>query len=243
MNIRGERECKACETRWSYYETGSINCPACGSLHSVGRDDRQVHTDTPVELELTPVRNAIDEVETAALATRARKRCQAYRRQRGFLNGGDLRDLEETYLGAAELAHVADTLSRRLSIDEAEELYFLTLLAEVDSGTRPPASAVPPSLYAPRGLAAADAVDDYRRDCRTWIDAQDIDLERRPADRATLEVLGDHVTRIQLLEGDVSPQTAETLISAARDIATALREDDDSARSAAQNRLDRLQLG
>ncbi len=240
MNIRGERECKACETRWSYYETGSISCPACGSLHSVGRDDRQVHTDRPVELELTPVRNAIDEVETATLATRACKRCQAYRRQRGFLNGGTLRDLEETDLGAAELAHVADTLSRRLSIDDEEELYFLTLLAEVDSGTRPPASAVPPSLYAPRGLAAADAVDDYRRDCRTWIDTQDIDFG--PADRATLEALGDHVTRIQLLEGDVSPQTAETLVSAARDLASALRENDASARITAQNRLDGLQL-
>jgi DNA-directed RNA polymerase subunit RPC12/RpoP len=40
MKIRGERECKDCGARWSYYETGSVSCPECGSRRSVGVDDR-----------------------------------------------------------------------------------------------------------------------------------------------------------------------------------------------------------
>ncbi len=75
-----ERECTECGTRWSYYETGSIGCPACGSLHSVGLDERTEHTDLRVEFDLTPVRADIDEgrptnspsgLETAVASTSA----------------------------------------------------------------------------------------------------------------------------------------------------------------------------
>jgi DNA-directed RNA polymerase subunit RPC12/RpoP len=31
MKIRGERECTDCGTRWSYYDTASVECPQCGS--------------------------------------------------------------------------------------------------------------------------------------------------------------------------------------------------------------------
>ncbi len=238
MKIRGERECKSCHTRWSYYETGSVGCPACGSLHSVGLDNRSEHTDTPVILTLTSVRNAVDELTNTELASRARDHCRTYRQQRGFLRGGSLRDLDESYLAAGELEQVADILSHRLSISDAEELYFLTLLREADDGNRPAAAAIPPSLHVARGLATATAVDTYRRELKTWLTEHERDLER--TERATVEALGDHVTRIQLLEGDIPPETAETLVRATRELTRALRDGEKKALATAQDRLERL---
>src|SRR6056297_1417065 len=61
MEIRGERECKDCGTRWSYYETGSVACPNCESVRSVGVDEeRKRHTAGQATLDLTEVRNMID---------------------------------------------------------------------------------------------------------------------------------------------------------------------------------------
>ncbi len=82
MKIRGDRECKSCGTRWSYYETGNIDCPECGSVHSVGVDDRTEHTDSPVELDLTPLRNRVDEVTTRELAGEVAEACREYRHPR-----------------------------------------------------------------------------------------------------------------------------------------------------------------
>jgi uncharacterized Zn finger protein (UPF0148 family) len=95
MKIRGERECTECGTQWSYYETGSVGCPACGSLRSVGLDDRTEHTDLSVEFDLAPIRNEIDDVSTDVLADRAREHANEYVRRRGFINAGDLRELDD----------------------------------------------------------------------------------------------------------------------------------------------------
>ncbi|SDK20535.1 DUF7117 family protein [Natronorubrum texcoconense] len=237
MKIRGERECTECETRWSYYETGSVGCPACGSLRSVGVDDRTEHTDMPVAFDLTAVRNAIDEVSNDDLAGRARDACREYIRRRGFVNAGDLRDLDDSYLAAGELLHVADIVARDMRLEEREELYFLSLLRDADAGERPPAAEVPHSLRAARGLAYANAVREYRRDVRTWVE----DRELTTAERTALETLGEHVTRIRMLEGDVDPRTADRLVEATRDLANGLRGDE-VAFSQAQDRLEALEF-
>ncbi|WP_255194109.1 DUF7117 family protein [Natronobeatus ordinarius] len=237
MKIRGERECTECGTRWSYYETGSVGCPACGSLRSVGLDDRKEHTDLEVEFDLTAVRAAVDEATTTDLAERANDRASAYVRRRGFVRGGDLRDLDDDFLAAMELRHVSDVVTRRMRVDDREELYFLSLLRDADAGERPSAEDVPRSMRAPRGLAGADAVEAYRRDVRTWADDRDL----APAERTILESLDDHVTRIRLLEGDVPPESAERLVEAARALGTGLREQDEDAISRAREELQKLE--
>ncbi|WP_049925423.1 DUF7117 family protein [Halopiger goleimassiliensis] len=238
MKIRGERECTECGTRWSYYETGSIGCPACGSLVSVGVDERTEHTDLQVPFDLSPVRNDIDDVPHDDLADRARERAREYVRQRGFVNAGDLRDLDDDYLAANELRHVAALVSRERSLGEREELYFLSLLRDADDGVRPPAEEVPRSLRAGRGLASANAVREYQRDVRTW--AEDRDLTT--TERSALETLGEHVTRIRMLDGDIAPRTADRLVEATRDLANGLRGDE-LALTQAQGRLDSLEIG
>ncbi|SEV95316.1 DUF7117 family protein [Natrinema salifodinae] len=236
MKIRGERECKECGTRWSYYETGSVGCPACGSLRSVGVDERTEHTDLQVTFDLTSVRNAVDEAATGDLAERAREECREYVRRRGFVNAGDLRELDDTYLAAIELLHVADIVAREIRLDDREELYFLSLLRDADRGERPPVEEVPETLRSARGLAYANAVREYRRDVRTW--AEDRDLTA--SERSALETLGEHVKRIRMLDGDIEPRTAERLVDTTRDLANGLRGDE-LAFSRSQERLERLE--
>ncbi|TYL36608.1 hypothetical protein CV102_21390 [Natronococcus pandeyae] len=238
MKIRGERECQDCGTRWSYYETGSVGCPACGSLRSVGLDDRTEHTDLSVEFDLTEVRNAIDDVSTDDLANRAREHAKEYVRRRGFISAGDLRELDDTYLAATELLHVADVVGREIHLEEREELYFLSLLRGADEGERPSIAEVPPTLQGARGLAYANAVREYRRDVRTWVE----DRELTPAERGAVETLGEHVKRVRMLDGDVESRTAERLVEATRDLANGLRGDD-LAFTQAQDRLEGLEFG
>ncbi|MFC4246147.1 TFIIB-type zinc ribbon-containing protein [Natribaculum luteum] len=239
MKIRGERECTDCGTRWSYYETGSVGCPACGSLRSVGLDERTEHTDLEVEFDLTAVRNDVDEAATTDLAERARDHAREYVRRRGFVRGGTLQLLDDAYLAAIELLHVADVVARARTLDEREELYFLSLLGDADAGKRPPVEEVPTTLRDARGLAYANAVREYRRDVRTWV--EDGERELVPLERSTLEMLTEHVKRIRMLDGDVPPRTAETLVEATRDLTTGLCEDDDEAILRAENRLERLE--
>ncbi|RQG96415.1 DUF7117 family protein [Natrarchaeobius chitinivorans] len=237
MKVRGERECTECGTRWSYYETGSVGCPACGSLHSVGIDERTEHTDVRVEFDLTPVRADVDDASVGELADRTRDRCREYARRRGFVNAGELRELDDTYLAAAELRHVADDVVRDVRPSEREELYFLSLLRDADDGKRPPPDAVPSALRASRGLAYANAVREYRREIRTW----GKNREFTSSERSALETLGEHVTRLRMLDGDVRPETAERLLEATRDLANGLRGDE-LAFGRAQDRLEGLEF-
>jgi uncharacterized Zn finger protein (UPF0148 family) len=125
MEIRGERECKDCGTRWSYYETGSVSCPECGSLHSVGvDDDRKLHTAESVEFDLTEARERFhSEPEDEALDSVA-EACREYQRKRGFVDAGALRELDDDYLVAGELRHVADLVDRSFdpTDDEVREV-------------------------------------------------------------------------------------------------------------------------
>jgi len=235
MKIRGERECKGCGTRWSYYETGSVVCPQCGSMHSVGVDDRKEHTASAASLDLTAVRNRVEEAGPADIADEVESVCAEFVRRTGFIDAGELRPLDDTYLAAMELRYVASEVSRSMRLSDDEEYYFLDLLAGADRGERPLPTEVPESMWGARGLAAAAAVDAYRSDVRRY-------LADHPDPTATrlLGRLNEHRKRIEALDGDVRPRTAESVVDIARAVGRAVAFDDESALVEAENRLDSL---
>ena len=213
MKVRGERECQDCGTRWSYYETGSVACPECESVHSVGVDEPTRHTDAPVTLDLTPVRARIDADSTRDVATAAAERCREYTRQRGFIDAGSLETLDETFVAATVLQYVGAHVGREMRVTEDEELYFLDLLGGADRGDRPGADEVPRSLRVPFGLAMAHAVEAYQRDVRTVLNDDEDETARRLSGR-----IRDHRKRIEALDGDVDPADANRLLHATRDL-------------------------
>lgn len=235
MRVRGERECTDCGTQWSYYETGTVACPNCGSLHSVGVGERERHTAGPATLDLTEARERADAGHRIEAAQRAADACAEYVRRRGFVHGGELLDLDDTYLGANELRHAAAVWQRALRTSDEEEIYVLSLLRGVDHGKRPEPETVPESMRAARGLAYADVVRTYRREVATYLDD-----DPNPEATALSGTLAEHVNRVQALDGDVDPRTAETIVRVGKDIGRAIREDDDGALMIARDRLDRL---
>lgn len=239
MRIRGERECKNCGHRWSYYETGSVSCPECQSLQSVGVDERTQHTANPVEFDLSAVRELVDAEPLHRVADEAKEVAREYVRKRGFVRGGDLLALDDQYLAAAELSQVADLFGRSFSPSDDEEIYFTDLLTRADDADaeRLPAAEVPQSMRAARGLAYAEAVRDYRRELRDW---EGWSADEEPEAEDCLSLLREHGTRIRMLEGDVPPETAERLVAVVRDVATYLRAGDAAALDAAGGRLDAL---
>ncbi|WP_415382252.1 TFIIB-type zinc ribbon-containing protein [Halosimplex sp. TS25] len=237
MKIRGERECQSCGTRWSYYETGSVVCPECGSMRSVGLDDPTEHTASPAALELSAIRNLVDEQPLADVAEATAETCREYVRKRGFVRGGDLQPLDDTYLAAAELRLAAEELTHAMRVTDDEEYYFLELLRGADDGERPPADGVPESLRAVRGLAYARAVDAYRSDVRRYLDDHPDETVR-----GLLSTLRDQQKRVEALDGDVSPRTAGELVYVARSIGRALIDDDETALAEAQRRLDEFDI-
>ena len=241
MELRGERECTDCGARWSYYDTGAIVCPECSSPDTVAVDDETaVHTDSAVEFDLTPMRGNVDEISREDLGEQTAEVCREYVRQRGFVSGGDLLPIDDTYLAARELAGVADAVRRAHSLTDDEEWYFLELLRGADAGERVDPDDVPESMWPVRGLAYANAVRDYRRDVRQWLDATD----DAPGPEYAGDVLGaieDHVRRMRALQGDVPPEQAEALVRAARDLGTYLRAEDADGLANARERLDGLE--
>jgi len=257
MKIRGQRECADCGARWSYYDTGSVECPDCGSLRSVGVDDeRRLHTDGPAAFDLSEARELVDAKPLREVADRAGELARAYVRQRGFVRGGDLLALDDTYLAAQELRHAADVIRRGLDVGDDEEWYFLELLRSADAEdgrNRPASDEVPASMHPIRGLAAADAVGEYRTEMSDWLDAAASDERPEATDdavaetgvdpqaaRDALETLETHVKRLRALEGDVEPSTADLLVAAARDVGRYLQHGEADALASARDRLDRL---
>lgn len=234
MRVRGRRRCTSCDHRWSYFETGSPACPACGSLRSVSVDDeRTLHTDNDVELDLGPARSALDDRPIEAVAEAARSAAREYVRSRGFVDAGRLTELDDRYLAAAELAYAADHIRRTTTRDRPAEEYFLALLAGADEGDRP--AAVPRGLRSARGLAAAEAVETYRREIDRWADGPP-----PPEARPVLDGLRAHEKRVAALDGDVPPSEADALVAVARDIGRYLGAGDESALAAAEDGLNRL---
>ncbi len=223
MNVRGNRECRSCGTRWSYFETGSVACPDCGSLHSRGLGERAEHTAGPAPLDLSAARGAIDAEPLREVADRATEAAAEYLRQAGFVHAGELQSLPETYLAAAELRRVGATLSRAMRVDDAERLYFLSLLRGAGDGRRPPPAEVPEGLWAERGLAVAAAADAYLSDLRR------VRAEPGPDLAPVLSTLRARRKRVEALDGDVDPAEAERLVRALRGVAAYVREDDETA--------------
>jgi hypothetical protein len=221
MRIRGDRECSDCGHRWSYYETARIACPACGSLRSTGVGDREQHTNMPAEFDLTPARElaGADRWEEAIEA--AIECCSDYVRKQGFIHGGDLLALTDTYLAAVELRAVARTYQRVDPGDETTEIYLLALLRGGDVGERPGPEIVTErtSIRAARALAYAKAIREYGREVRTHLDDHPF-----PEAARTLGSVVEHVKRVQALDGEVDPRTVEHLVCATQAIGRAIRE-------------------
>lgn len=232
MDIRGERECQSCGTRWSYYDTGEISCPDCGSVRSVGVDERTTHTAGPAELDLTDVIADIDDEPVRELAERAGEHAREYVRTVGFIHAGDLQPLSDTYLAACELRRVAATLSRVMYLETEEELYFVQLLRGAATGDRPAAEDVPESLRAERALAAAAAVETYLTDLRRVREDREESVDR------VLSAVTARRKRIEALDGDVEPAEAETLVRTVQDLSTSLRNDDETALARALDRIE-----
>jgi len=232
MKIRGHRECRDCGHRWSYYETGEVACPDCGSMLSRGVDDRTRHTDSVATLDLDRHRSTFGEVPIEEFADDLKGTLREYRRRRGFVSGGRLLELDDTYLAAAELRHAIDVYARRRDPTTDEELYVLDLLRGADAGERPGPDDVPASMAAARGLGDAESVDDYRTDAVVYLDDNP-----DPEARRLFGQLREQVKRVEALQGDVSPVEAESLVAATRDLWRGISEGDETALATAADRL------
>ena len=231
MKVRGERECQSCGARWSYYDTGSVACPSCGDLRSVGVDDRTAHTDAPVSLDLaahrerfgdaqgTLPRSGVDELQSDL---------REYCRKRGFIDGGRLAPLDDTYLAARELLEAVDCFERLRDPSDADGEYLLALLAGAEAGDRPATEDVPETLREARGMAAVRAVEAYRTDALDFLD----ELESA-ADRAETAGEASHETSDEAEESatdDAAPTVSvegtapEARVAPARDAFEGLRD-------------------
>ena len=231
MEIPGDRECTACGARWSYYETGEVTCPECGSLRSVGVEDAAAHTAGTERLDLSPVRELVDEDPLRVVADEAADTTAEYLRGAGFVRGGELRPLDDVYLAAAELRRVGATLGRGMSLTDSEEIHFLALLRGADSGERPAPDAVPETLHPERGLGVAAAVVNSAKVRAVRVDGGDPVLDR------TLSALRTRQKRIEALDGDIDPAEAERLVRAVRDVSRYWREGDETALARATERF------
>ena len=235
MRVRGERTCRNCGTTWSYYETGSIRCPECDSVRSTGRGQPTLHTDRSTDLDLSGPRKTAEEGDLEAALRDASETCLEYIRDRGFIDSGTLRDLDETYVHAQELRHAATLATSRLDLSDAEREYLHTLIAG-DQGDRPPAEAVPKQLRAARGLAVAASVRDYRDEIRTYRSDRDDDSRLREV----MEPLREHARRIRALDGEVEPQYAADLLAAARAVGAYCQNDATRTLQSAKTAVERL---
>jgi len=236
MRIRGRRRCTDCGRAWSYFETGEVACPDCGSLRSVGTGDRERHTDSPVALDLSEHRNALDgAADVGDVAEGLKSTLRDYVRQRGFVRGGDLRPVDDEVLAAAELLHAVDVYDRTREPTDETRLYVLSLLRGADDGDRPDTDSVPSGMTAARGLAYAEVLDGFCSDLGAWLEAHP-----DPTARSVRESLQTRVSRVDAVYGDVPLSESESLVRAARELVTYLTEGDEAALSTARDRLSRL---
>lgn len=234
MKVRGTRECQACGTVWSYYDTGSVTCPDCGSLRSVGVDDRTRHTDAATDLDLTDHSLAIGDADgiPREAVDDLKRDLRAYLRKRGFVHGGELRPLDDTYLAAGELLQAIDVYHRLREPTEVDRLYLLDLLSGAANGDRPAPEDVPENLRAARGLAYARAIDEFRDDFVAFLED-----DPHPAARAVVGAVRDRARRVEALQGDVDSASVERLVTAIREVVRDVRNEDEGALARARDRV------
>lgn len=233
MKLRGRRECADCGERWSYFETGAVECPACGSLRSRALgDEGSLHTAGGAELDLEAARRAVEDEPIRSVAGFAADASREYLADRGFIDAGELQPLDGVTVASAELRAVADRIRRSMTPNEEVEWYLLALLRGAADGERP--DEVPAGFEDARGLGIASAVERYRADLSRYLGNHP-----DPDARRALGRLRDHVRRVEALDGDVPPADAERLLGAARALGAYLRGDE-GALARAADRLDRL---
>jgi len=233
MRLRGRRTCVECGEDWSYFETGDVACPGCGSLHSVARDEAPArHTVGHDELDLTAARAAAADEPLATVAALAADAARSFLAGRGFVDAGALQPLDDVTVAAAELRTVADRVRRSLAPDDDAEWYLLELLRGAPDGERPD---VPAGWRAARGLAVATVVDRYRLAVARILDDGPDDSDARRA----LGTLRDHLRRLEALDGDVPVEASDRLLAAARDLGDYCRGDE-GALARAEDRLSRV---
>jgi hypothetical protein len=184
---------------------------------------------------LDPIRANIDEESVQTLADRAVEETREYIRTVGFVDAGELQDLDDTALAASELRRVGATLGRVMRLDEREELYFLELLRVADQNDRPGPEDVPETLGPERGLAVASILDIYLDDIRRVYESRDGQVDR------VLSAVRTQQKRIEALDGDVDPSEAEHLVRTLREVSAYLRDDDEGALARALERVETTQ--
>lgn len=218
MRVRGVRSCNECETEWSYFDTGSIVCPQCGSIASVGLGDRRLHTDAPVRLEL-PIESIDDPTTIEDVADIIERRCRRYRNRRGFIRGGELRRLDDQFLLAHELLEIAADHRRQGRSSPRSDAalgYDLSILDAVIRNGRPPdPDEVPRERHRHRGLGHSLALGSYLRDLKAWLETNE-GTDDGP--RVLIGEIEEHLRRIEALEGDVEPREVDGLVHAVRAI-------------------------
>lgn len=236
MRVKGRRRCRDCGSEWSYYDTGEISCPDCGSIRSVSTDeDPTLHTAAPVELDLSAAIAAVDSRPIREVADLAESTALQYLSKRGFIDAGSLQPLDDTAVAASQLRYESAHIARSIREPTAPiEEHFLELLRGAGDGSRP--ETVPSAFRSAYGLAIADVVDRYRDEVSTWL-AETAD---RP-ESVPLEHLRDRQKRIEALDGDVPRTEAEDLLSATRSLGQYVRSGEETALDAFWTALSRLE--
>jgi hypothetical protein len=121
MKLRGRRECVDCGEHWSYFDTGEVECPVCGSVRSVALDEAAaLHTGSDADIDLEAARAALDDRplrEVAGLGDLARHALPVARRQADSGSGLLLAHLLATAgLGEGDLAFVEETARSEMDL-------------------------------------------------------------------------------------------------------------------------------
>ncbi|MFB6253304.1 MAG: hypothetical protein ABEI06_01680 [Halobacteriaceae archaeon] len=207
MEIKGYRECRECGHQWSYYETGNVQCPECGSIKSTGLDERTLHTNNPVEIDITSIQSLVSNDEFRQAGQRAAKEARNYTIKRGFIHKGDLIRCDERIFSCHELRNLGNYINRTASITEETEYYFIETIQAVKNSGRPDQQAIPKNLRSIRGLAYARAAKDYLNDVTTWIEYADHELPSG----GVLERTKENIKRVEALDGDISIGDSERI--------------------------------
>ncbi|ERG89250.1 MAG: hypothetical protein J07HX5_01406 [halophilic archaeon J07HX5] len=218
MQLGGDRECTACGTRWSYYDTGGVRCPDCESPRSVSVGESAEHTAGTATFDLTSLRAALADEPVGALADRAADQARTYLRQAGFVDAGVLQPFTAQYAAAAELRRAGRTAGRLSSLETDEQRYLLALLRGADRGDRPSPADIPDSFHPERGLAVAASVETYLRELQRVV-VPDDQLAR------ALATITTRRKRIEALDGAVEPTAAEQLFETTQTLYAAVNGD------------------